>query len=1271
MSSKDIIPVENEKATEKDVVDDKTQEGDKDKDEAGWSSYRRIFAYTDRTGWILNFIAFIAAICSGALLPLMNLVFGKTITTFTDFGTGRISPDEFRSQTTSWTLWFIYLFLGKFCLTYIWTVALNISALRTTKSLRIDFLRQALRQDIAFFDQSSNGAIAIQITTNGNLVNVGIAEKLGLAVQGLATFVAAFAVAFAVQWKLTLITLSIVPTILIVVAICVGIEMRNEAKILDIYGRAGALAEEVFSSMRNVHAFWAHPRLAGKYDDLLLQARREGRVKRPNYGVLFSTEFFCVNAGYGLAFWQGIHMYASGEIAASGSVVTVIFAVIVAATALTQVAGQIISVTQAASAAHDLFKIIDRQSQEDSMSTAGHTPSHCKGELELRDLEFHYPSRPDAPILQGTTLKLPAGKTTALVGASGSGKSTVIGMIERWYKPTAGTVKLDGIELSQLNITWLRTNIRLVQQEPVLFNGTVFDNVSYGLVGTSYVNASKAEKLELVQEACKAAFAHDFISDLPEGYDTEVGERAGKLSGGQKQRIAIARSIISDPTVLLLDEATSALDPKAEKIVQEALDKVSKSRTTLIIAHKLSTVRKADNIAVMSKGVILEQGSHEQLIAKGGEYSRLVRAQDLQQKTEGDDTGVDQQNEEDKRPDLVRLKTTDTTATTDMVAEDTEMKGFNYSLPKCLWILGRQQPDLWPWFLLVATIAVLGGGVNPSVAVLFARAITAFQLPSDQAIDQGNFWALMLFVVAIVIFFVYFSLGWSTAVVSQETTYFYRLQMFKDIMNQDMDFFDREKNTTGALVSKLSTDPTNLQELLGFNVALIMTITVNVVASSILAIATGWMLGLAITLSALPVMVSFGYIRIRLEFKLEDQIGDRFSSSAALASEAVAAIRTVASLALESNVLQRYEDRLQGIEKRSAKSFLWTMVWFSISQSVNFLAMALGFWYGSRLLSTGEYDSTQFFTVFTCVIFSGEGAAQFFSYTTSFTKAQKAANYLLWLHSIEPKMREQISPGAPPTEKDNGGEGHAAEVNCADLTFSYPLRPQYRVLRGVSVDANPGQSLAFVGASGCGKTTMIALLERFYDPDSGMISFNNQNIKNLDPRRYRSNIALVQQEPTLYQGSIRDNVALGKEQTASNEEIEAVCRKANIFDFVTSLPEGLDTLVGNRGTQLSGGQRQRIAIARALIRQPKLLLLDEATSALDTESERLIQAALEETREGCTTIAVAHRLSTVRNCDCIFVFSRGKIAEAGTHSQLLDRKGIYHEMCLGQALDQA
>lgn len=779
--------------------------------------------------------------------------------------------------------------------------------------------------------------------------------------------------------------MSIVPTIVIVVGVCVGIEIKNETKILDIYARAGSLAEDVFSNMRNVHAFWAHPRLAVKYDELLLQAKREGRQKRITYGILFSTEFFCVNAGYGLAFWQGIRMYVSGEISSAGQVVTVIFAVIVAATALTQVAPQFEAIAKAASAAHALFELIDRKIDIDPMSTSGSSPAQCDGAIEIRDLRFHYPSRPDAPILQGVNLSLPAGKTTALVGASGSGKSTVIGMIERWYRPAAGKILLDGVPIEDINISWLRTHIRLVQQEPVLFNGTVFDNVAYGLIGTAHANASREDQMDLVRKACKAAFAHDFICELPDGYDAQIGERAAKLSGGQKQRIAIARSIVSDPTVLLLDEATSALDPQAEKIVQAALENVAISRTTLVIAHKLSTVRKADNIAVMSEGAIVEQGTHDELLALGGQYARLVAKQDLRQTTEGepvyDETDLKSAKEANTLMKPLtkassRLVRRITGRSTQQDADGTEAEAgeqgslfgrqsFNFTLPTCLWYLAKQQPQLWPWFGFIALLSTLGGGVYPSLAVLFARAVTTFQLTGDEALSQGSFWALMFFIVAIAVALIFFSLGWTTALVSQETTYFYRLQYFNDVMNQDIEFFDMEQNTTGSLVASLSSQPTDLQELIGFNVALIMIILVNIVASSALAIAVGWKLGLTIALTALPVMVVFGYLRIRLQSQLEEQVSDRFSSSAAIASEAVAAIRTVASLALEKNVLHRYEAHLDDIRKHSIASFFRTMILFSISQSINFLAMALGFWYGSRLLSTGEYDQTQFFTVST------------------------------------------------------------------------------------------------------------------------------------------------------------------------------------------------------------------------------------------------------------------------------------------------------------------
>jgi len=394
----------------------------------------------------------------------MNFVFGRFVTVFNNFAIGVSTPDDFRSSINEYTLYFVYLFLAKFVLTYLWTVLFSANAIKIIRSLRIDFLRHTLRQEIAFFDSSEGGSVAGHITTNASLVNQGISEKLGLAIQALSTFVAAFVVAFTVQWKLTLITLGIVPAIIIVTTICMGIDTVQENEIMSIYGRAGQLADEVFSTIRTAHAFWAYPKLSRQYEAILDEAKVVGNKKGLNYAVLFSTEFFCVYSGYALAFWQGIRMFNSGEIDDPGRIVTVIFAVLLAAQALTQIAPQTVVISKAAAAAHQLFQVIDRQSKIDSLSDEGAKPDECRGDLEFRNVTFAYPSRSDVPVLKGLNVTMPANRTTAIVGASGSGKSTIVGLTERWFEPLVGEVFLDGRDIQDYNLRWLRTNIRLVQQ---------------------------------------------------------------------------------------------------------------------------------------------------------------------------------------------------------------------------------------------------------------------------------------------------------------------------------------------------------------------------------------------------------------------------------------------------------------------------------------------------------------------------------------------------------------------------------------------------------------------------------------------------------------------------------------------------------------------------------------------------------------------------------------------------------------------------------------
>ncbi|RMY25666.1 hypothetical protein D0867_00584 [Hortaea werneckii] len=983
--------------------------------------------------------------------------------------------------------------------------------------------------------------------------------------------------------------------------------------------------------------------MAQRYDEHLAEAETAGMKKSANYGIMFSTQFFCIYAGYGLAFWRGIAMYASGEIDQPGKIVTVIFALILAAIAMSQIAFQIVAITKAASAASELFTIIDRESAIDPLSEEGIVPETCAGNIEVRNIAFSYPSRPDSLVLNNLVLDIPAKKTTALVGASGSGKSTIIGLLERWYDQNDGVILVDGVDVRELNLKWLRTHVRLVQQEPVLFSGTVFDNVAHGLVGTENEDASQEKKLQLVEDACKEAFADDFIKDLPEQYFTQIGERARMLSGGQKQRIAIARSIISNPPILLLDEATN-------------------------------------NIAVMAQGVVIEQGTHTDLLKRNGAYARLVSAQSLERKAEEDVGGAaetladgESDDGDDQRQSSLAPVRTASSVTPSAGPSGTEPKEANetmgYSLIRCLLELIREQPRLWFAYSVLFGASLGAGGTWPAQAVLFSRMFGTFQLQGQEAINEGNFWALMFFVLAIANLVIYFAMGWVCNIIMQKVTRRYRLETFNNTAKQDIAFFDKESNSTGAITSRLSTCATDLQELLGFNAGLILNNIVTVISCAILGIAYGWKLGLVCTFGALPPMLVCGYARIRLEMKLDDDTAKRFASSAAVAAEAVGAVRTVASLCLEETVLDQYRERLSIVAAKSRRTLLSTVFWYAITQSINFLAMALGFWYGGKLVSTGEYTTEQFFVVFIAIILGGENAAQFFSYTTSITKAQKAANYIFWLRSRTPAISIDQSDNHPEDDEKD------ASVECAALEFAYPSRPNTKVIKGIDVNALAGKFVALVGPSGCGKSTMVSLLTRLYDPSSGYVAINDQNIKDVSPRRHRRRLALVQQEPVLYSGSIRENISMGliESHEPSEAQIEKALRSANIFDFVQSLPEGLHTSLGNRGTQLSGGQRQRIAIARALIRDPRVLLLDEATSALDTESEKVVQAALmDAAKDGHrSTIAVAHRLSTIKDADVIYVFQAGRIVESGTHAALTARRGVYYEMCQGQALDKA
>lgn len=730
--------------------------------------------------------------------------------------------------------------------------------------------------------------------------------------------------------------------------------------------------------------------------------------------------------------------------------------VIIAASSLTAIAPYLIDFSRAASAAAELFKLMDRQSAIDPFSEAGEKPKEVVGNIEFQGVTFSYPMRPSVAVLEDFCLKIPVGKVTALVGASGSGKSTIIGLIERWYNANAGSILLDGRPIEKLNLPWLRKHVRLVQQEPVLFSGSVYDNISNGLIGTPWENVSCEDKLARVQEAAKIAFAHDFISDLPNGYDTMIGERGGLLSGGQKQRVAIARSVISQPKILLLDEATSALDPQAEEVVQQALDNVSKDRTTITIAHKLATIRHADNIVVMAAGRIVEQGTHHSLVEAQGAYATLVKAQDLSvtEKTDADSDAAGQDfKEEDINEDQTSLeiiKSLTRYSTHIKGRMDSQLERDNYDnwkrvgLLTTIYKLVRGSPEL-KWTYLTLLLACIGSAASyPGQAILMSRFIEVFEFTGDEMRKKGNFFALMFLAIACGCLVVYFVTGWTSNVVAQTLNRKYRKQIVNDMLRQDLQFFDRAENTTGALASRTDSYPYAIFELMGFNVAMILTAVLGVLSCCVLALAYGWRLGVVIIFTGLPLMLLSGYARIRMEAAMDAKITERFSMSASIASEAINAIRTVSSLAIETSVLDQYTTELDHAIADSTKPILLIMLPFAFTQSVEYCVQALGFWYGCRLVSFGQLSMVNFFVAFLGVFFSGQQASILFGFSSSMTKAVNAANYIFWLEQLEPQITETNE------NRDIGPNGFKS-IELDKVQFAYPMRPHARVLRGVDL----------------------------------------------------------------------------------------------------------------------------------------------------------------------------------------------------------------------------
>jgi ATP-binding cassette subfamily B (MDR/TAP) protein 1 len=810
---------------------------------------------------------------------------------------------------------------------------------------------------------------------------------------------------FVKYWKLTLILTSTIFAIVVVMGGGSRFIIKFNKKSLESYALGGTIAEEVISSIRNATAFGTQDKLAKQYDKHLIEAEYWGARVKTTMACMLGGMFLIIYLNYGLAFWQGGHFLVDGDMSLS-SVLTILLAVMIGAFSLGNVSPNMQAFTTAISASAKIYNTIDRVSPIDPTNDVGEKLSHVEGTVELRHIKHIYPSRPEVVVMQDVSLLIPAGKKTALVGASGSGKSTIVGLVERFYDPVQGQVFLDGHDISTLNLRWLRQHISLVSQEPTLFGTTIYENIKHGLIGTKFENEGDERQNELVIEAAKMANAHDFIEGLPEGYETNVGERGFLLSGGQKQRIAIARAIVSDPKILLLDEATSALDTKSEGVVQAALEVASAGRTTITIAHRLSTIKDADNIVVMAEGRIIEQGTHDQLLESQGAYYRLVEAQkiaQLKEMTAEEQEAIDVADEKlvrqassstkpqyEEDPDdknlANKLNRTQTQRSMSSVALQNRQKetAQHYSLWTLIKVIAGFNKKEWPIMLVGLVFSIICGGGHPTQAIFFAKEIITLSIPVNdltrgQILSDTSFWCLMYLMLAFVQFLAFCTQGVAFAFCSERLIHRVRDRAFRTMLRQDIGYFDMEENSAGALTSFLSTETTHMAGLSGTTLGTLLTVLTTLIASITLSVAIGWKLAL-VTASTIPVLLTCGFLRFWILAQFQSRSKKAYESSASYACEATSAVRTVAALTREDDVLQHYRESLAVQAKKSLRSVLKSSTLYAASQSLTFMCMALGFWYGGTLLGNGEYSMFQFFVCFPAIIFGAQSAGTIFSF---------------------------------------------------------------------------------------------------------------------------------------------------------------------------------------------------------------------------------------------------------------------------------------------------
>ncbi|XP_073306094.1 ABC transporter B family member 20-like [Primulina huaijiensis] len=1319
--------------------------------------FSRLFACADRLDWALMIVGSLAAAAHGTALVVYLHYFAKIIHLLRYQGVG-IDGDELFRKFTQLALTIAFIAVGVFVSAWIEVSCWILTGERQTAVIRSRYVQVLLNQDMSFFDTyGNNGDIVSQVLSDVLLIQSALSEKVGNYIHNMATFFSGLIIGFFNCWQIALITLATGPVIVAAGGISNIFLHRLAENIQDAYAEAASIAEQAVSYIGTLYAFTNETLAKYSYATSLQATLR--------YGILISlVQGLGLGFTYGLAIcscalqlWVGRFLVTHGK-AHGGDIITALFAVILSGLGLNQAATNFYSFEQGRIAAYRLFEMISRSSS--TVNHDGLTLTSVQGNIEFRNVYFSYLSRPEIPILSGFYLNVPAKKAVALVGRNGSGKSSIIPLMERFYDPTLGEVLLDGENIKNLKLEWLRSQIGLVTQEPALLSLSIKDNIAYGR------NAS----LDQIEEAAKIAHAHTFISSLDKGYDTQVGRACLSMTEEQKIKLSVARAVLSNPSILLLDEVTGGLDFEAERSVQEALDLLMLGRSTIIIARRLSLIKNADYIAVMEEGQLVEMGTHEELINLDGLYAELLKCEEATKlprrmpiRTHKEnvsfqiekDSSASHSFQEPSSPKMVKSPSLQRASglhvvrpadvafhsqespricsppVEDMIengvcmdATHTEptikrQDSFEMRLPELpkidihsahkqasasdpespvsplltsdpknershsqtfsrppsqfddvpltlkkskvaqfqkepsFWRLVELSLAEWLYAVLGSTGAAIFGSFNPVLAYVIALTVTAYYRTDEkhhrrQEIDR---WCLIIAGMGIVTVIANFLQHFYFGIMGEKMTERVRRMMFSAMLRNEVGWFDLEENSADNLSMRLANDATFVRAAFSNRLSIFIQDSAAVIVAVLIGMFLHWRLAL-VALATLPILTISAIAQKLWLSGFSKGIQEMHRKASLVLEDAVRNIYTVVAFCAGNKVMELYRWQLQKIFK---KSFLHGMAIgfaFGFSQFLLFACNALLLWYTALSVKNGYVTLSTALKEYMVFSFATFALVEPFGLAPYILKRRESLTSVFEIIDRVPKIDPDDSSALKPPNV-------YGSIELKNVDFSYPTRPEVLVLSNFSLKVNGGQTVAVVGVSGSGKSTIISLIERFYDPIAGQMLLDGRDLKSYNLRWLRNHLGLVQQEPIIFSTTIRENIIYAR-HNASEAEMKEAARIANAHHFISSLPHGYDTHVGMRGVDLTPGQKQRIAIARVILKNAPILLLDEASSSIESESSRVVQEALDTLVMGNkTTILIAHRAAMMRHVDNIVVLNGGRIVEEGTHDTLVARNGLY------------